>query len=479
LFQVAEPETVPVKLHFFNSLSRQYEPFVPIAAKGPVTMYSCGPTVHRRPHLGILRRLVVDDLVRRTLELAGFAVRHVVSITDVDDLTMAEAERAGVPLHTLCRDHEAGFHADLATLGVKPAEEYVRPSECVPQMIATAKALLDKGYAYERLGSVYFNIARLSSYGELSAKDLGKIKVGATVDLDRYDKNDPRDFTLLRRSTLAEIRKGLAYKTDWGNVRPSLHIQCAAMARLKLGERFDIHSGSADLIFPHNENEIAQSRALSGEAGAKLWLHSELILVGNKKMTYEEEICVTLPDLLGRGYSGREVRFFLLQTHYRQPIHYADEQLEAARLSLRRFDALVSRLAQVAIDRPRLPDVDSWTRSCRDDFAKALFDDLNISAALAALFRLAKQVNHLLADAALGREDAAEVLGALRDLDAVLGLLPEAPPAVPAEVLELVRQRDVARREGDFARADALRETIVARGFVVRDSPGGTQLEPR
>ncbi len=492
LFQVAEPEAVPVRLHFFNTLTHKHEPFEPLHARaggpacggdqepaGEVTMYCCGPTVHQRPHLGLLRRMLADDLVRRSLLLAGYAVKQVVSITDIDDLTIQESERSGEKLADLCARNQAAFHQDLQALGVGPASAYVRSSESVEEMIALARSLVDKGYAYEKLNSVYFNIGKLKSYGELSGKDLGKIKLGATVDLERYDKDDPRDFTLFRRCTLSEMRKGLSYKTEWGNVRPSWHVECSAMARAQLGDRFDIHTGSVDLVFPHNENEIAQSRALTGEPGARYWLHSELVLVGGKKMTYQEQSRVTLPDLLERGYSARDVRFFLLQTHYRQPINLTDEALGAARASLRRIDAFWEALSAAEPREQRVADLAGWLVRLKDDFTAAIFDDINISAALAAVFRLVRQVNHLLAGGGLCPEDVEEVKTALRQADSVLAVLPgdEQPEALPDEVQGLVERRKQARQQGDFARADELRQKLADLGYEVKDLAGDTQVK--
>jgi cysteinyl-tRNA synthetase len=481
LFQVSEPEIPPVKLHFFNTLSRRYEPFEPVSGSTAVTMYSCGPTVHRRPHLGVLRRMLADDLIRRTLDLAGYEVEHVVSITDCDDNTVQEAERTGMPLADLCAKHEAEFHKDMQALGIKPASTYVRASEHVHDMIALARLLVDRGFAYEKNRSVYFNIGRIDDYGELSGKDLGKIRIGATVDLERYDKDDPRDFTLLRRSTLAEMRKGVGYKTDWGNVRPSWHVECSAMARAALGERFDIHTASVDLIFPHNENEIAQSRALIGAPQAKFWLHSELVLAKGKKMTYGEENCVVLPDLLKQGYSPREIRFFLIQSHYRQPAHLTRDRLEAARASLRRLDECVANLRSVSATGPRVPELEASVVAMKEGVREALFDDLNISATLAELFHLVRQVNYLMAQGRLFHDDAADVLRALRTVDDVLGVLPadEEPEALPADVQALMERRDAARAQKDFRVADEIRDDLTTRGYVVEDVPTGTRVKRR
>jgi len=481
LFEAAEPEAPVSQLYFFNTLSGKYQAFEPLAPEGPVTMYSCGPTVHRRAHLGLLRRMMVDDLVRRTLEYADYEVRHVVSITDLDDNTLAAAEASGESMGELTARFEALFHQDMQGLGIGPAHTYVRSTESIDEMISLTEELVLGGYAYEKLRSVYFNIGRVETYGELSGKDLGKIKIGATVDLERYDKDDPRDFTLLRRANLQELRRGVARKTRWGNVRPSWHVQCSAMARAQLGAQFDIHMASADLIFPHNENEIAQSRALTGESQARFWLHSELVLAGGKKMTYAEDTCVTLPDLLARGYTTRELRFFLLQSHYRQPVHFTEERLDAARTTLRRYDECVRNLRAVQSETECVTEVDVWILEMRDGFRRAMLEDLNISAALAHLFTLVRQANYLMAQGLLCAKHAQEVLAALRQVDRLLKILsPDgADLSLPAEVDRLVLEREQARQSGDFEQADDIRERLVDRGYVVEDRPDGTRVRQR
>lgn len=480
LFQVKEPEEVPARLTFLNTLSRRYEPFEPLA-RGEATIYSCGPTVHRRPHLGLVRRLVATDVLRRVLELEGHTVRHVVSVTDLDDNTIAAAEAAGEPLAALCARHEQQFHADMAALGVIPAETYARASACVEKMVTHAQQLVERGHAYEKLRSVYFNIGSVPTYGELSANDLGKIRVGATVDLERYDKDDPRDFTLLKRANLQDIRKGFGVKTDWGIVRPSWHVECSAMAHAHLGSRFDIHTASVDLIFPHNENEIAQSRALTGEPQARYWLHSELVYVGGKKMSYEPELCVTLPDLLARGYSAREVRYFLLQHHYRQPVQLTESRLEAARASLRRLDEFVVKLQGASERSPCVDELDSWLAKTSAGFHEAVCSDLNVPAALAVLFRLVRQMNYLFGTGGVCAEHRRAALEVLAKMNRVVGVLDleNLPEAVDGEVARFVTEREEARTRGDFSRADELRDLIRARGYCLEDGPSGTRVVRR
>ena len=481
LFQVAVPEPIVSQLQFFNTLTHRYQAFQPIDPDGDVTMYSCGPTVHRRPHLGLLRRMLAADLIRRTLEFAGHSVKHVVSVTDLDDNTLQAAEQSGEPIEQLCARHEAEFNEDMQALSILPAHTYARASESVADMIELSQALVERGCAYEKLRSVYFNIGRAPGYGELSGKDLGKIKLGATVDLERYEKDDPRDFTLLRRSTLPEIRKGVSYKTQWGNVRPSWHVQCSAMARAHLGDRFDIHTASVDLIFPHNENEIAQSRALTGKTQAEYWLHSELVLVGGKKMSYAEDTCITLPDLIHKGYSAREVRFLFLSHHYRQPVQLSDERLESARATLRRIDVCVSNLRRANTDLTCVDEIDSWLGQTRAEFRQAIFEDLNTPAALAAVFRLIRQANYLMGESRLCAKHAAATLETLQEADRVLSVLflDEATGTVSPEVQGLLQAREDARREGNFARADEIRGQIEALGYIVEDRPEGPEAKRR
>jgi cysteinyl-tRNA synthetase len=480
LFQVAEPEQTPAKLQLLNGLTRKYQPFEPLSGGAEVTMYSCGPTVHARPHLGVLRRMLADDLVRRVLEFAGYEIKHVVSITDLDDKTWQAAEEDGIAIGDLCSRHEAEFREDMASLGIQPAHSYARTSESVDDMIQLTKDLVGRGYAYEKLRSVYFNIGRVESYGELSSKDLGKIRLGATVDLERYDKNDPRDFTLLRRATLAEIKKGVSKKTEWGNVRPSWHVQCSAMARAHLGDQFDIHMASVDLIFPHNENEIAQSRALTGESQARFWLHSELVLVGGKKMTYEEDTRVTLPDLVAKGFTPREVRFLLVSTHYRQPVRLTDEALETARASLRRIDECVRNLREVENVVPCVDEIEGWIVQARDDFRRALYDDLNVAGAFAALFRLIRQANYLMSQGRLCPKHAKAILETLEGFDQVLAILPSGEiAAIPDAIEKLVDEREAARQAGDFDQADALRTKLAELGYAVEDRQGGPRIKPQ
>ncbi len=477
LFQVEEEVETESKLRFVNSFTRRPEVFQPLDPK-QVTMYTCGPTVHRSPHLGLYRRVVVADLVRRTAELAGWQVKHVMNITDIDDKTLEEAERSGEPLAELTARQTRAFMKDLETLGAKPGEQYPRASENVDQMVQLTEKLVQSGHAYERLKSVYFNIAKFGEYGKLSGVDLEKIQVGTTVDLDSYEKGDPRDFTLLKRSTLAELKRGVSYKTVWGNVRPGWHIECAVMAMSHLGEQFDIHVGGVDLIFPHHENEIALCQALTGKQPAQYWLHSGLVMVEGRKMSHSAGNAVSVRDLLALGYSGRQLRGYLLATHYRQPLHYSRQGLDSFCVSLRRLDEFARNLSQVKSGEAH-DETALLLAEFGAGFKEAIFDDLNVSAALAALFRLVRRFNRRLAKGLVGQPDVVLIQAALEPVGQLLGIFPTPSAsetkqsAQSAIIEELVQQREEARRSQDFATADRLRLTLEQRGILIEDTPDG------
>jgi cysteinyl-tRNA synthetase len=490
LFQVAVDTEPQIKLHFTNSFTRRSELFKPLSSER-VTIYTCGPTVHALPHLGLYRRIVVADLVRRTVELAGHQVHHVMNVTDLDDRTLEAAEAAQKPLYELTDAIRQDFMEDLATLRVKPAEAYPKASEHVDDMVTLTAKLVQKGVAYEKHRSVYFEIGKFSPYGKLSGVDLEKIKLGATVDLDRYEKDDPRDFTLFKRSTLAEIKRGVAHRTSWGNVRPGWHIECATMAMSLLGEQTDIHVGGVDLIFPHHENEIAICQSLTSKSPANYWIHSGLVMVDGRKMSRSAENAVTVRDLLARGFSGRQVRFFLLSPHYRQPLHYSEERFNESCESLERLDECVRKLRQILARDATDNDAgcqdeesgerrDESARFCSEleaRFREALFDDLNIAGALAAVFQFIRQINRCLDRGHLGREPAERIYNVLRGVDEVLGVLENGENDVSdAAVDALVEKREQARLERDFAQADALRSEIESRGVVLEDTPSGPRV---
>ena len=314
-------------LKFRNVLKRRKQSFHPLEP-GVVRMYADGPTVHARAHLGLGRRILVNDLIKRVLIANGHRVIHVMNITDLDDKTIAASAEAGEPIEKLTRRFEQAFFDDMTALGCLPADYTPRTSDHIEQMLELTRKLIDKGYCYEMLRNVYFAVSKAKDYGRLSGVDTSKIKVGKTIDLDDYEKSDPRDFVMFKRCDLAEIRRGIGVKSEWGHVRPGWHVQCAAMSTHYLGMKFDLHVSSADLAFPHHENEIAQIAALTGEPPAHTWLHSALVYAGGKKMNQGAGNAKTVRELLDAGYDGRLLRFWFLSTHYRQPLHYTEESIE-------------------------------------------------------------------------------------------------------------------------------------------------------
>jgi cysteinyl-tRNA synthetase len=476
LFRASEPVVCrEPNIELYDTLSRALRPFQPIVP-GKVSMYSCGPTVNAEPTLGLLRRVMVSDILRRHLEYCGFEVKHVMNVTDVDDNTIQESIKRGVSLKELTDHYADEFMECLDLLAIKRAWKYPRTSDHIDDMASFTRQLIQKGCAYERLRSVYFDINKFPKYGALSGLDLSKIKVGATVDLDEYDKDDPRDFTLFKRATLAEMSRDIFYETDWGNVRPSWHVQCAAMSTRYLGEEFDIHTSGSDILFPHNENEIAQCESVYGKGPARFWVHSELVLAGGKKMSRSSGNAATLKELMRLGYSGREVRYFLLSAHYRQTLSYSEEKLKTACAALRRIDSFVARIRRCAGSKSSesiRPLVDEMING----YETAMDADLSVPMALSAVFILIRKINQLLASEELSKEDASLILSGFERINATLAIFDFNPIVVEPddpEIEQLVGLREEARERKDYAEADRIREELKRKDIAIEDTPHGT-----
>ncbi len=462
LFTVREK----VDIILFNTLNRKKEPFTPLVP-GKVAMYSCGPTAHARMHLGECRRMVFSDLLSRYLKFRGYEVTHIMNITDLDDKTIDGSERAGVELSAFTEKHIDAFHKDLKILGVMPATRYPRASEHVDDMVALSEKLEKKGYAYEKLRSLYFNIARFRDYGKLSGIDLDKIRVGHTVDLDEYEKENPRDFTLMKRARLSELKRGIYTKTEWGNVRPSWHIQCTAIAMKYLGESFDIHTASRDLVFPHHENEIAISAAVTGKPLARYWMHCDRVMVDEQVKEKKGEI-LNLTDLMQEGFSGREIRFWLILGHYRKAVTYSAVRLLDTRNALNRIDSCIHALIQVRVGQP-FPELDQLLYDIRQGFITAMDDDLNISAAMASIFANVRKINSLLQEGLIDPIGAEKILEAFRSINSVLNIFDFQDNFSDPYVQKLIREREKARSDKNWALADSIRDQLLKRGITVRD----------
>ncbi len=476
LFVVPEDEQIePVetRLELTNTLTRRRDVFDPIEA-GRAGIYTCGPTLHRRPHMGFYRRLVLADTLRRYLEaFHGLEVTHVVSMTDLDDNVLETAKTEGKTPRALADQVERAFFEDQEALSILPAAAYPRSTDELDAMLDLARRLVQAGFAYEELRSLYFDVSKLPEYGSVSGMDPDKLQTGKTVDLERYEKHDPKDFTLLRRCTLAELRAGFYLSSEWGNVRPSWHLQCAAMAMAAMGEHFDIHVSGTDLLFPHHENTVAQVQALTGAPPSRFALHAELVLNHGRKMSWSSGTALSLPDLLDRGFTGRHIRFFLVSTHYRQPIHFSMEALEESRQALYRLDDFVHNLSNA--DGQPSEEIEGRIAELREEFKSAMDDDLNVSAALAALFRFARRINRLIAAGRVSRQQVSDILSVVAELTQILGFVPEAGCPAGPEVLELIERRNKARTARDYDTADRIREDLKRRGIIVEDTPQGTR----
>jgi cysteinyl-tRNA synthetase len=460
----AVKEKVDVKL--FSSLTRKKEPFESILP-GKASVYTCGPTAHASVHVGGLRRFVFADMLCRYLTYRGYDVTHVINITDLDDKTIAGSDKAGLELSEFTNGHVKAFEQDLDLIGVNTADKYPRASENVDDMVKLAENLARKGFAYEKLRSLYFDISRFEDYGKLSGIDINKTKLGATVDLDEYEKDNPRDFTLFKRTRLSELKRGIYTKTVWGNVRPSWHLQGAAIAMKHLGDAFDIHASSSDLIFPHHENVNAIVAAVTGRPPVKYWVDCEQVLVDGRKID-EKDTGMTLQGIMGLGYSGEEIRYWLITSHYRKPITFSENRLVDARQSLSRINNCIRNLRHLQGGRP-YPDLNQLLYDLKQGFIQGMDDDLNISAALAVIYKIVKKINILIADGDIDNDGARKIKATLQSLDSVLNVFDFDERATAPDIRRMIEERQKARAEKNWPEADRLRQQLQSMGVHLQD----------
>jgi cysteinyl-tRNA synthetase len=464
-------------LQVYNSFSRAKEAFEPLRA-GEAALFVDGPALNAHLSLEVARRLVLADLLQRYLKFRGFKVQKLVSLIDLDDRAITGAEAAGQDLAAFTGRFREEFFRDLKSLRIDEGGLFPLASEHVDDMTALTRRLLERGYAYEKMRSVYFDISRFKDYGRLSGIDLSKIRVGKTVDLDDYAKENPRDFTLFKRAKLGELKKGLCFNTPWGKVRPSWHLECAAMAVKLLGTSADFHVGSIASLFPHEENENALFTAATGKPLARVWLHSERVLRESRPL--KETGAVTVRDLLEQGFKGEEVRFFLLGTHYRKPLAISGGSLKAAARARDRLDHFLTRLSAVATgDDTGLKRVEEQLFQLKRDVAQALDDDLNISKAMSALFSLVGDVHGDLDRGNLGQKGARAVLARLAEIDELLGVMNPPEAGHDADIDTRLAERQAARERQDWAAADAIRAELAEAGYEIIDTPGGSRWRRR
>ncbi len=468
------------ELTFFNTMSRRNEPFVPLVA-GKAGLYTCGPTVYNFAHIGNFRAYMFEDLLCRVLRYFDFDVTQIMNLTDVDDKTIRDSQKAALPLKEFTAKYIKAFFEDLKTLNIVPAAQYPAATEHIPEMIALVQALIDRGYAYQAEDkSIYFSIDKFPEYGKLAHIDRENQRAGVRVKTDEYAKDSVADFALWKAWDVGD--GDVKWDSPWGPGRPGWHVECSAMSMKYLGKTFDLHTGGIDNMFPHHEDEIAQSEAANGCTYVRYWLHCAHLMVNGEKMSKSLGNFFTLRDLLSKGYTGRELRWVLLGAHYRKKLNFTFDALEAGRETLRKFDDFFRRLHAAESTQPAKPEE---TRQLAQDaeagFRAALADDLNVSEALAVLFGLQRDTNKLLEAGSLDAAAAAPLLEQFRQFDRVFGCLEVdagKSEAVPAEVIALAEARQAARKAKDFAKADACRDQLKAAGYVVEDTPGGFRVKP-
>ena len=446
-----------------NSLTRREEELSPLEGT-TVRMYTCGPTVYNFAHIGNFRAYVFEDVLRRTIEFNGMKVRQVMNLTDVDDKTIRGANAAGVPLGDYTKTYKDAFFADLKTLNIEPAEVYPAATDHIPEMIALVSKLVEKGVAYKSDdGSVYFNVRAFPGYGKLAHIDFDHQQTGARCAADEYDKENVGDFALWK--AWEESDGPVGWDSPWGRGRPGWHIECSAMSMKYLGETFDLHTGGIDNLFPHHENEIAQAEAATGKPFVKTWMHCAHLRVNGEKMSKSAGNFFTLRDLVAKGWTGREIRYVLVNAHYRTGLNFAFDALEDARKSLARIDACVEKATD--------GEAPAWAKSRLEEFAAAVNDDLNMPKAFAALFELVRETN---------AKGGSGVLGVFKRMDEVLGVIffgRAEKEEAPAEILALLEKRAEARKAKDWAESDRLRDEIAAAGWIVKDSREGQTVSKK
>jgi len=485
-------------IRFHNTLGGKIEEFIPLEP-GKVKLYTCGPTVYDFPHIGNWRAYVFEDLLKRFLVYRGFDVLHVQNITDVDDKTIKGANAKGITLDAYTRPFIEAFSAEREALNILSADHYPRATAFIAEMAALIRTLLDKGFAYRKDGSIYFAIDRFPAYGRLSKINLEDRRPGSRGDADEYEKESVHDFALWKAPKAGEP----VWETKIGPGRPGWHIECSAMSSKYLGKTFDIHCGGVDNIFPHHENEIAQSEAANGVKFVNYWLHCHHLVVDGEKMAKSKGNFYRLSDILARGYDRLDVRYLLVSTHYRKMLNFTFEALDQAKTARQRIGDFLGELRDVGREAGGTAAIEPLIETARAGFAAGLDDDLNIAGALAAVFTLIKSVNPLLVRGEISKAAAGKLAGFLAETETVLGVKParstaasgkiggagsvtgtgpvlpgetaDPEKALEGEILARIEARQKARAAKDFGLADAIRQELLAMGIVLEDTKDGVR----
>jgi len=462
-------------LRLTNTLTGKQEAFVPADAE-TVRIYTCGPTVYNFVHIGNLRTYIFEDILRRHLA-SKWKITHVMNITDIDDKIINRSVETGKDLKSYTAPYTAAFFEDCEKLRIQKPEIITAATDYIPEMVDLVSRLLESGHAYREGDSIYFRISRFPNYGRLSRLDKRELKIGARVDADEYEKEEPRDFVLWKAPKDPHEPR---WQAAFGEGRPGWHLECSAMAMKYLGETLDIHCGGVDNIFPHHENEIAQSEAATGRPFVRFWIHGEHLLVDGEKMAKSKGNFFTLRDLIDKGYDPLAIRYLLVSVRYRKQLNFTFDGLREATAALDRIKEFVFRLKGVKLQPGSNAKVAAAIAQAREQFEAALDDDLNTSAALAALFVLIGHGNVALSEGAVQEDDRAEILKWLQVVDERLAIIPPMEDLVQdqnevAEIESLVERRNEARRNRDFAMADKIKKELIDRGVLIEDTREGTR----
>ncbi len=459
-------------IQFFNTLSGTLEDFRPLI-EGEVKLYTCGPTVYDYAHIGNFRAYMFEDLLKRFLIYTGHNVKHVMNITDVEDKIIRAATEQGISLREYTDQYTEAFFQDLERLNIQPADVYPRATEHIPEMVEMVQALMDKGFAYLKDGSYYFDLSRFPNYGRLSGIDMESRKAGVRIDSDEYEKESVHDFALWKRQKEGEFY----WDTKLGPGRPGWHLECSVMSMKYLGQTFDIHCGGVDNIFPHHENEIAQSEAYSGQRFVNYWLHCQHLVRDGQKMSKSKGNTISILELTTQqGADPMAIRMLLLSTHYRKMLNFTSDALHQAETSLQRIRDFLYELETRSFPEGHIGDVEALVQEAEAGFVSGLSDDLNISTALSSLFGMIKKANILLSRDEVTKQGSDHLMSAILSWDGVLGLLTdERAKDLPAGLQQKIDQREQARVSKDFALADLLRGELLSLGIVLEDTKEGVR----
>ncbi|MCK4272493.1 cysteine--tRNA ligase [bacterium] len=466
-------------LVFFNTLTRRKEEFVPLV-EGQVRIYTCGPTVYDYAHIGNYRAYLFEDLLRRHLKYKGFQVTQVMNLTDVDDKSIAGVRQTGLSLEEYTARYKKAFFEDLDTLRIQRAEHYPEATKHIEEMVVLIQRLQERGFVYEADGSLYYRISSFPEYGKLSHMRLDRLKCGLRIRADEYEKEQASDFALWK--AWEESDGEVFWETPLGKGRPGWHIECSAMSMKYLGEIFDIHTGGVDNIFPHHENEIAQSEGATGKPFVRYWMHNEHLIIEGKKMSKSLGNYYTLRDLLEKGHDPVAIRYLLMSTHYRQQLNFTFNGLEGAGNALRRIQEFLNNVGLSKAEKDN-PELDSILEDARREFESHMDDDLNISGALGSLFTMIGRLNKLMTGQGVSQSDAGKVKKLMARFDEVLGVMEPAAKkneSKLAEIEKLVRQRQRARAENNWSEADRCRDELSREyGVILEDRAGSTVVLDR